>query len=301
MSDQPKQYPHVYGFAPDREHFIWPNPEEVESPATPEEKDENASLTEVLDAVTEVAAACPSIAKEMLRILTDEEQQPQQSESSTAQEGLRGRRLVEPERLIVASGTTPADAVGPTADVTIASATIGVTSPPENSRPSNSRARKKSRSRRKKVAPPPKPLSRLARHEAQCGICGDELQEEIDDAFINWEYVNRIAQDFNLDRRAIYRHAHATGLFAKRDKNVRRALGRIIHEADRVTVTADSVVRAVKLLTHVNAHGEWMQPPTHVIFSTATPSPATARVHRAAPKIAPQGDTPCKAKKRLKR
>jgi hypothetical protein len=100
----------------------------------------------------------------------------------------------------------------------------------------------------------------------------------------------RVAKDYDIDRRGIYRHAHATGLFAKRDRNIRRALGRIIQEADHVMPTADSVVRAIKLLTHVNAHGDWVQPPTHVIFSSATAHPAAKR-----------SDTPCKVKKGLKR
>jgi hypothetical protein len=118
--------------------------------------------------------------------------------------------------------------------------------------------------------PATKRLSRLELHQAHCGICGHELEEEIDERFTNWEHVNEIARDYELDRSAIYRHAHATGLFVKRDRNVRRALGRIIQEADGVMVTADCVIRAIKMLTHINARGEWVNPPTHVVFSTAT-------------------------------
>ena len=148
---------------------------------------------------------------------------------------------------------------------------------------SSQRSRKKSRSKRKasrarrrtaKAAPePPKRLSRLELHQAHCGICGNELQEEIDERFVNWECVSQIADDYELDRSALYRHAHATGLFPRRDRNIRRALSHIIHEADRVQVTADSVVRAVKIFAHINARGEWVNPPTHVVFSSTTSRP----------------------------
>jgi hypothetical protein len=33
-------------------------------------------------------------------------------------------------------------------------------------------------------------------------------------AFLNGECVNQIAKDYGIERRAIDRHAHATGLFA---------------------------------------------------------------------------------------
>jgi hypothetical protein len=152
-----------------------------------------------------------------------------------------------------------------------------------------SRPRKKSHPKKKKTSPPPERLSRLELHQSHCKICGYEDQDEIDEAFVSWENVSQIAEDYERDRRAIYRHANATGLYAKRDRNIRRALGRIIQEADFVTASADSVVRAVKMLTHVNARGDWVQPPTHVIFSSATARPATER-----------SDTPCKVKKGLK-
>ncbi len=165
-----------------------------------------------------------------------------------------------------------------------AAATIEVAAPK-----SKSRLRKKSHPRKKKTSPPPERLSRLELHQTHCSICGYEEQDEIDEAFVSWESVGQIAEDYDLDRRAIYRHARATGLYAKRDRNIRCALGRIIQRAESVPATADSVVRAIKILTHVNAHGDWVQPPTHVIFSSATVEPAAKR-----------SVTPCKVKKELK-
>jgi hypothetical protein len=177
--------------------------------------------------------------------------------------------------IVVLSETESSRRASPTIDVTIAPATIEVTSPPANSRPTNSRARQKSRSRRKKKAAPapapPQHASRRQRHKELCGICASDCREEIDDAFINWESVNDIASEFQIERRVVYRHAHATGLFPKRDRNIRRALGLIIHRADKVQgVTADSVIRAVHLLAHINEAGEWIAPPAHVIVSSGS-------------------------------
>jgi hypothetical protein len=176
-----------------------------------------------------------------------------------------------------------------------------IIAPPPEHRPKRAprRIKKQARRREKKTRTrPPEPsgpVPRLARHQAHCGICGDDLQEEIDEAFVNWECVYKIADEYEIDRRAIYRHAHATGLFERRDRNLRGALGHIIHEADRVSPTADSVVRAVRMFAHINARGDWVNPPTRVIFSTATARPANA----ATPPATPLSDTPCKVRKRL--
>lgn len=185
---------------------------------------------------------------------------------------------------------------------------------------SKSRLRKKSQPQKKKTSAPPERLSRLELHQSHCKICGYEDQDEIDEAFVSWENVRRIAEDYDIDRRAIYRHAHATGLYEKRDRNIRRALGRIVQEADRVIVTSDSVIRAAKMLMHINARGDWVNPPTHVIVSAATRLPDQVRgparpdegreqsrraaAHPApvsAPRLPELSDTPCKVKKGLKR
>jgi hypothetical protein len=56
----------------------------------------------------------------------------------------------------------------------------------------------------------------------------------------------------------VYRHAHAFGLFAKRQHNVRAALERIIEHAGDVEVTAASVVAAVQAYSKINAMGQWV-------------------------------------------
>ena len=99
----------------------------------------------------------------------------------------------------------------------------------------------------------------LGRHQRNCSVCGHEQREEIEAAFIDWRSPAAIAEEFGLaDRASVYRHAHALGLFPKRQKNVRAALERIIEKAGEVDVTASAVVAAVQAYAKINAAGEWI-------------------------------------------
>ena len=60
------------------------------------------------------------------------------------------------------------------------------------------------------------------------------------------------------DRASVYRHAHALGLFTKRQRNVRAALERIIDKAGEVDVTASAVVAAVQAYSKINSAGQWI-------------------------------------------
>ena len=65
----------------------------------------------------------------------------------------------------------------------------------------------------------------LGRHAAVCKICTHTQREEIERAFINWESPAAITKQYGLRNRAsVYRHAHALGLFPKRQGNVEAAL-----------------------------------------------------------------------------
>ena len=159
-------------------------------------------------------------------------------------------------------------------------------------RPVQKRKRlKKKRQRHETVTEEPQPPS-PAMHEAQCMICNSEYREEMDELFVNWHNVSEIAREYNTPRRTVYRHAHAVGLFPIRDRNLRRSLGLIIHRAETAAgVTADSVIRAVRTLAHINESGEWVNPPTHVIVSSGTVVRANTIVN-SSPELL---DTPCQA------
>lgn len=99
----------------------------------------------------------------------------------------------------------------------------------------------------------------VGRHKRTCSVCTHPQCEEIESAFIAWQSPARIAMDYALaDRASIYRHAHALGLFEKRQRNIRAALEKIIERAGEVEVTASAVVAAVQAYAKINAAGEWV-------------------------------------------
>ena len=100
----------------------------------------------------------------------------------------------------------------------------------------------------------------LSYHARRCSICRHREREMIDDEFLHWIDVASIAETYEIERRAIYRHAHATGLFGRRNREVRFALGHIIEQAQSVEVTADSIIRAVRLFACLTDDGELINP-----------------------------------------
>jgi len=71
-------------------------------------------------------------------------------------------------------------------------------------------------------------------------------------------------EDGLADRASVYRHAHALGLFEKRQRNVRAALEKIIEKAGGVEVTASAVVEAVQAYSKINATGQRVDRSEHV-------------------------------------
>jgi hypothetical protein len=98
----------------------------------------------------------------------------------------------------------------------------------------------------------------LTRHERDCRVCGHPRREEIEQDFVAWKSPVDIAALFKIPTRSVYRHAHALGLFSKRNRNVRAALGQIIEKVGRVRVDARAVVSAVAVLAKLNATGQWV-------------------------------------------
>ena len=108
--------------------------------------------------------------------------------------------------------------------------------------------------------------STAARHNRKCNVCRHPDRKAIDQDFLSWRSPDQIAKEYGIaDHSSIYRHAHATGLFDRRANTIRLALAPIIEHAMTVEVTADAVIRAVELLAKLNADGQFVKPPTHVI------------------------------------
>ena len=95
----------------------------------------------------------------------------------------------------------------------------------------------------------------------KCNVCRHADRAAIDQDFLSWHSPDRIAEDYGIaDHSSIYRHAHATGLFNKRANTIRLALAPLIERADTVEVTADAIIRAVYVVTHLNDDGKWVEP-----------------------------------------
>jgi hypothetical protein len=287
MPNQPTQPTQFYGFAPKRRHFIWRNPEEVEPPAAETASATSAAVEVSAPTGAEVAAATERAVASSTEFVADEVCPA--TDAPAAPATTEAIVLVEPAPEIAVE-------------------TVPDAPPAEHRRKRNSPRRKKRNRRkqgRKTVREEPQSPSPNM-HEAQCMICRSKWREEMDELFVNWHNVSEIGREYNTPRRVIYRHANAVGLFPIRDRNLRRSLGLIIHRAETVPgVTADSVIRAVRTLAHVNDAGEWVQPPAHVVFSTVprrtdeVRSPEQSRgalqANCAAPSAPKLLDTPCQA------
>ena len=68
-----------------------------------------------------------------------------------------------------------------------------------------------------------------------------------------------MASAFGVSRDSIYRHEWATNLTAKRQKNIRIALEKIIEQAGDVEVNASAVVAAIGAYARINARGQWTE------------------------------------------
>lgn len=112
------------------------------------------------------------------------------------------------------------------------------------------------------------------RHRRLCAVCRHPQREMIEEAFLRWENVQWITDNFKLpDRASLYRHAHAMNLFPRREANLRFALGRIIEQSECVQPTAFAVIAAVRAYAHIDDTGCWIKPPTTHYVLSAPPKP----------------------------
>jgi hypothetical protein len=114
----------------------------------------------------------------------------------------------------------------------------------------------------------------LDRHQRLCTVCQHPEREAIEEAFLQWRSVEWINWQFKVsNRNAIYRHAHATGLFARRGRRIRFALEHIIQNADRITPNGDNILRAIRAYTCLDDEGKWHEIPSQVIVSSGSALP----------------------------
>ena len=105
----------------------------------------------------------------------------------------------------------------------------------------------------------------LSRHERKCSVCEHEDRAAIEEEFLRWYSPEYIARDHDLPRvSAIYRHAHAFGLFDRRRRTLRFALEPIIEQADSVQADASTVIRAIRTYARLDSRGNLLdRAPSH--------------------------------------
>ena len=129
--------------------------------------------------------------------------------------------------------------------------------------------KRKQRRKRQRTVP------RMWDHRHRCSVCRHPEREAIEEAFLDWANVSRLTEEYRLPgRTAIYRHARALGLDARREGNFRRVLERIIEKSETVRPSADAIVRAVELYARLYAIPGWIEPAASE-NQIATPSSRT--------------------------
>jgi hypothetical protein len=119
----------------------------------------------------------------------------------------------------------------------------------------------------------------LERHSRRCIICHHPEREAIEEEFVHWRAPWKLAQDYKLDDyRTVYRHARAAGLLLQRRERLHSALDAFVESVDDVTFTGDTILRAMRAYSCIDAQGRWTEIPTQVQISTfhdghPTPSP----------------------------
>ena len=130
-------------------------------------------------------------------------------------------------------------------------------------------------------------MSALERHERKCQICRHRHREEIDSDFLHWHDVSDIVFDNKLpNRRTLYRHARATGLYELRMANIRDAAALIAAKAEYCKATATSVLKAIQACSQIDELGRWIEPPKQLIRYTVIGEPERESGHSAADQVA---------------
>ena len=111
----------------------------------------------------------------------------------------------------------------------------------------------------------------FSRHSRRCCICLHPDRDAIEGDFIRWRSPELIAREYNLaNRTSIYRHAHCTGLFAWRRRELGRVLEGMLENHEHIPLEAsDAIVRAARVYAHLDENGNWFEPPrTNFVFTS---------------------------------
>jgi len=110
------------------------------------------------------------------------------------------------------------------------------------------------------------------RHARKCLVCRHPDRAKIEAAFLHWRSPRLIALQHNLaGTQSIYRHAHATGLYALRRFKLLCAAERIAELLDGLGPNADAVIRAVEACSRLDARGVSRGTRSSVVISLGVP------------------------------
>jgi len=127
--------------------------------------------------------------------------------------------------------------------------------------------------------PAPSDLNRppdFYRHARLCVVCNHPERDAIEADFVRWQSPEKIAADYQIaDRSSIYRHAHATGLFVIRKRELPRVLETILECVGNANLDSmDTITRAARVYAHIDDNGKWFEPPkTMYILTGSAPAP----------------------------
>ena len=88
-----------------------------------------------------------------------------------------------------------------------------------------------------------------AAHSRKCSVCHHPDRIWIELKFIEWNSPTRIAREYGLyDRDSIYHHAHATGLFEQRRRNILCLYENLLERTLRTRITNRGIMLAIDRL-----------------------------------------------------
>jgi hypothetical protein len=122
--------------------------------------------------------------------------------------------------------------------------------------------------RKRKPRPPREPDPTCDRHGRKCAICAHPYCDEVEELYLDWRDPSYIASEVGVPIRSVYRHAHATGLYAKRQGKLRSVLDRILEGVDSAQINGDCIIRAVRAYACLDRNNKWTEPATNVVFSS---------------------------------
>ena len=112
----------------------------------------------------------------------------------------------------------------------------------------------------------------------------------IEEAFLNWRSATDIVEEYGIAHHsAVYRHAHATGLFRRRGGQIRTALEFLIERANEVKPTGNVIINAVRAYCCLTEDGRWVEPAKKYIIehveSPASPAPISTKPASSQPPL----------------